>query len=202
MRFHHFIKDALKDTAHMACLKQLKNQPGLSGRELAKLAGVSQFKIRGVLDHLTHHGFLKKRIVGRSHLYDLNRRHFLIEKITPLLEVEENFFSLVGSWTLNRLSPRPLSVILFGSVAREEERPDSDVDLLLVFKKIDSEEKLLDKIQDRLSDSLEYFGNRFAPVLATTKDFQKAIKGRDPLFLGILKEGLVIAGATMNEVLL
>lgn len=202
MRWHHFIKDILRDTTHIACLKHLQNQPGLSGRELAKLTKVSQFKIRIVLDNLSRQGLLKRQVVGRAHLYTLNTHHFLVEKIKPLLEIEEDFFTFVGAWIRKRVFPKPLSIILFGSVARGEERSDSDVDLLFIYKKGGSQEKLAEKIQEAIADSLEYFGNRFAPVLTTPLDFQKAIKTRDPFFLQILKEGFVIAGATMNEVLL
>lgn len=202
MRFYHFIKDALKDAAYISCLRHLKNQADLSGRELAKLSGVSQFKIRTVLADLSRQGLLKKRLSGRSHLYALNRHHFLAEKIAPLLEIEENFFPFLGTWIINRMDRKPASIILFGSVARGEERPDSDIDLLFIYRSVDSEIKLMEKINEALSDSLEYFGNRLAPVLTTPAAFQKAIKDRDPFFLRILKEGLTIKGATMNEVLL
>lgn len=202
MRLHHFIKDAMKDAAYLSCLRHLKNQTDLSGRELAKLSGVSQFKIRAILDDLLRQGILKKHLSGRSHLYALNKHHFLAEKIAPLLEIEENFFSFLGTWIMNQMDRKPISIILFGSAARGEERPDSDIDLLFIYRTIGSETKLLEKIHEALSDSLEYFGNRLAPVLTTPAAFQKAVKDRDPFFLHILKEGITLKGATMNEVLL
>lgn len=202
MRLHHFIKDVLKDAAYLSCLRHLKNQADLSGRELAKLSGVSQFKIRTVLDDLSRQGLLKKRLSGRSHLYAFNKHHFLAEKIALLLEIEENFFSFLGTWIMNRMDRKPISIILFGSMARGEERPDSDMDLLFIYRRIDSEANLVEKINEALSDSLEYFGNRLAPVLTTPASFQKAIKNRDPFFLHILKEGITLKGAAMNEVLL
>ncbi len=60
----------------------------------------------------------------------------------------------------------------------------------------------MEKINEALSDSLEYFGNRMAPILTTPAAFQKAVKNRDPFFLRILKEGFVLKGAAINEVLL
>jgi predicted nucleotidyltransferase len=54
-------------------------------------------------------------------------------------------------WTLQQLWPRvvdevvaaadPVEVILFGSVARGDDRPDSDIDLLVVLDQIDAADK-------------------------------------------------------------
>lgn len=201
MRFNNFIRDLLGDPAQIACLKYLRYHENLSGRELAKLAGVSQFKIRSVLQNLSRQGLLKMVSVGRAYLYSLNREHFLVGKVLPILEAEGNFPTIFGAWIMERLSLEPLSIILFGSIARNEERPDSDIDLLFVFKKIASEGNLLREIQESLADTPQIFGNRIAPILTKPEAFSKAIKKRDPFFLQILKEGIVIAGIKMNEIL-
>jgi predicted nucleotidyltransferase len=51
-----------------------------------------------------------------------------------------------------RTEPNVAFAMLFGSVARGDDRPDSDVDLLIVFRK-DSLERLLD-LQNRLERAL------------------------------------------------
>lgn len=202
MRLHRFIEDLLGDKAQVACLKLLRKNPQLSGRELAKQASVSQFKIRSVLQSLSSHGLLKMRVFGKAYLYSLNKRHILIQRMKPLLELEDDFFAFFGQWVMRQVPFKPISLVLFGSMARGEERPESDIDLLVILKKMTPENEILDKIHHCLAEAIDVFGNRIAPVLTTPKDFEKAVKKKDPFFLKILKEGVVIAGSTMSEVLL
>ena len=201
MRFHAFIQDVLADKASVACLKHLQLHPHATGRELAKIAQVSQFKIRSLLQELTGQGLLKVQALGKAHLYSLNHQHYIAKKILPLLEQEEQFLSFFGQWVMQALSSfQPLSLVLYGSVARQEERPNSDVDLLLLYQESDLQKIEQHALEERLSKSVMYFGNRISVLTTSPSAWKKKIKARDPFFMQIFKQGKVIAGLPFSEV--
>jgi uncharacterized protein len=67
----------------------------------------------------------------------------------------------------------PAEVILFGSVARGEDGPDSDIDLLVVFDRIDPAEKR--HMMARIRSAIE----TFAPVDVTVTDPAEMAERRD-----------------------
>lgn len=67
----------------------------------------------------------------------------------------------------------PLEVILFGSVARGDDGPDSDIDLLVVFDHIDPEDKR--PMMARIRSAIE----TFAPVDVIVSDPLEMARRRD-----------------------
>jgi len=202
MRFKNFIQDTLGDPVHLAVLLRLAHHQHLTGRELARVVGVSQFKMRTTLAQLVEMGLLRRSQAGRSYLFSLNEEHFLIPHLKPLFQLETNLFEYLGSWILSRVPVKPVSLILYGSVARGDERADSDIDLLFVYSKLKSPDKMLVELHEALADGPQVFGNRFAPLVVSRADFKTALKKRDSFYRQIMKEGKVIAGLPLTELLL
>jgi predicted nucleotidyltransferase len=99
---------------------------------------------------------------------------------------------------LSERHPDLLAVILYGSVARHEERPSgavnpSDVDLLAVF---DSDDPLLDVHQgDSLSHTLGLAYNRHldAPQEVQVLFASRSLQEWDPTFIAnVLRDGIVL----------
>ncbi len=67
----------------------------------------------------------------------------------------------------------PLEIILFGSVARGEDGPDSDIDLLVVFDAIDPSDKR------RLMRSTRAAVTTFVPLDILVADIDEISSGRD-----------------------
>jgi len=60
--------------------------------------------------------------------------------------------------------------VLFGSLAKGSERPDSDIDVFIVVKNNQDKQKL-EGFLDKLSNiCLEVYGNRLAPYVLTEKE--------------------------------
>lgn len=202
MQFHDFLNKILGDSAKIKAIKLLIKQPeGISGRELGRLIGVSHFKSHAVLTELAKQGILTVRKAGKANIYQLNRRHLIIEKLRPIFRLEEDFFTVVGDYLFSKLKPNPLSIILYGSIARNEERPDSDIDILVIYKDGVFRPDFTDKILEKGADMPLKFGNRLSVIAVQLSKFQSGVKSKDPLFYRIFKEGRVIAGLSINEVL-
>lgn len=202
MQFHDFISKIIGDSAKIKAIKLLMKQPdGISGRELGRLIGVSHFKSHAVLTELAQQGILTVRKAGKANIYQLNKRHLLIEKLRPIFRLEENIFTLIGDFLLSNLKPKPLSIILYGSVARNEERPDSDIDILVIYDDGVFHAGLSDEILEKGSDMPLRFGNCLSAIVVPLSKFQKGVKLKEPLFYRVFKEGRAIAGLSVNEVL-
>jgi predicted nucleotidyltransferase len=104
----------------------------LTGRELHRLIGhSSETGVRRAADRLVLQGIVLRRPAGHSHLYRLNRDHLAapwVEGLAGLREQAlERLRERIDSW-----KQPPLVAVLFGSGARGEAHPASDLDLFVV----------------------------------------------------------------------
>lgn len=82
-----------------------------------------------------------------------------------------------------------VDILLYGSYARESYNEHSDIDLLIVLKKIESVGKEIDKIVDAVYDiTLEH--STLISFIPITYDDYRTINS--PLILNIKKEGISI----------
>lgn len=178
----------------------IKVELAMNGREIAQAVGLSHVKCHIALKELSAQGIISVRQVGRSNLYELQSDHILIrEWLRPLFRKEQGLKKRFAGMLVHRLSVRPESLIIFGSVAKGEERPDSDIDLLcvvsdrLALKKC---EKELFKVGEEVA---RLFGNRLAPHVIAKKALLNKFKRRDQFVRDVAKTGEVIYGKTISE---
>lgn len=205
MNFNHIIDAVCGEAVYWRIAAiLLKSSEGVSGRGLAALLKVSTFKVHHSLKFLVAQGILKSSVVGRSHLYRLNHDHVLVRKvILPLLHFQENIYWELGKEILARLKPRPLSIILYGSVARGEEKPDSDLDLFLVYR--DKDKQKVGRISENelwMENITRKYGNFVSVRRGTVGQLQWGYKEKDELMCNIVKEGRVIAGLSITDLLI
>ncbi len=175
---------------------------GVTGRQLAIMAKTSTFKMSHVLRELVTQGILFEKVVGKAHLYELNRDHIFVQKaVFPLLAFERGLLSDLGDKLAVQLKPQPVSVILFGSTARGEETASSDLDCLLLYADqypLPTDESLFDSMAQ---DFVRYYGNFVNIKSLHAGDFLKRLQSKDPLIINIAKEGKVIYGKMLTEII-
>lgn len=107
----------------------------------------------------------------------------LLEKLTKLLQEE--------------FQDRLVSVVLYGSVARGNNRKDSDIDLLLVIKglpkTITERVILFDKVERKLDDDImrlmdEGYYVTFSPVLKTPEEAVRF----SPIYMDITEDAIIL----------
>ncbi|MFH1592857.1 MAG: nucleotidyltransferase domain-containing protein [Candidatus Woesearchaeota archaeon] len=101
-------------------------------RDVARKANVGPSTAKGALDFLLSQGILKKRNVGRSHLFKV-KDGFLTRIMKILYSLSEINSSGFVEEVVSKNSSI-LSIILYGSVARGNDDKNSDIDMLIISK--------------------------------------------------------------------
>lgn len=203
MIINNVLNEIFSKRSNVSVLRILnKHLTGITGREVARLAGLSPKNCLISLTDLENLGVITRVRGGRDHHFTINRKNFLVKNsIIPLLKSESNYEESIYQMIINKMQPKCISVILFGSVARKEERISSDLDLCLVYDEKDS----LEAIEDAMSELQAEFRKKFhitaSPFYITESEFKLRSKKNRPPVTDIIKEGKLIFGKTINGLL-
>jgi predicted nucleotidyltransferase len=189
------------NTSNLAVLRVLNERViGLSGRETARLSGISLRAAQLSLSSLENLKIVDRHYGGREHIFTLNRKNFIVnEIISNIFSAEESFHVSVFKKIKSSLIKLTDSIILFGSVAREEETTDSDLDICIIYSRgLRNIEKAVSRLRDELNEN---FGVTLAPFYITKMEFKtRARKGKSPVDT-IISEGNVLSGLTIKSLL-
>jgi predicted nucleotidyltransferase len=96
------------------------------------------------LDTLTQAGLIARSTVGNQVFYQANRSNPIFTELSAILAKTVGVFQLLRS-ALEPLRKRIVSAFVFGSLAKQQETAESDVDLMIVG------EVELDEVLERLA---------------------------------------------------
>jgi len=147
--------------------------------------------------------FEKEKIVsvvrkGRIKLFklDLNDK-FVKDLLIPLFELEERIFQSVEE-RLKIIDAE--STVLYGSFARKEARPCSDIDVMVLVRDKKDVGRMAKKVEKLSEEFLEENLILFVDVM-TVSEFKKLYERDEPLIKKIVKEGKVLSGKDTLEVI-
>lgn len=168
----------------------------LTGREVARIAGVNHQAAHDTLSTFTAARLVVQIRRGRAFTYRINRDHALIQRpLSGLFAAEKQFWPRLQEDLRRRFGRRAVAVVVFGSAAREQEAPGSDVDVLLLARSSRQKEELQSLVQVQAGDVRQRFGVTLAGVVYTLDEFRRLARTGNPLARSILREGRALAGA-------
>jgi hypothetical protein len=104
----------------------------MTGREIQRVIGHGSHQgIRNAADRLAEEGVVSRRSAGNANLYELNRDHVAASWIEGLASLPAQVLGRLRD-AIDEWEQPPTLVVLFGSVARGDATPESDLDLLVV----------------------------------------------------------------------
>ncbi|MHB8896482.1 MAG: nucleotidyltransferase domain-containing protein [Candidatus Geothermincolia bacterium] len=163
---------------------------GSTGRQLAGLVGYSHTHTMAALDDLELQGLVTRRYAGNAHVFSINEENAVVTDILiPAFLFESNLLDALADMFYQGLGQKLVSVTLFGSVARGEESPDSDVDLLLVMKDEAHKEKAELKALAIGSVASRRFGAPISPIVVTQSEYDSKVKRKRGFWKEIPTEG-------------
>ena len=203
MKYKSYLDDILGQKSKIKALRYMvTRQDGISIRELSREISITQPNLSAVLKELEEAGVLKSKKIGTSLVFKLNQGHFLIDDVLfPLFQKENKSIKILTEFLLKKIKFDFVSLILFGSIARGEGGYKSDIDLVIVIDDKASAKKTESAILEINHDIIKKFGNAISPVILEKKNFQKKYRTKDKLIRNIAKDGRVLSGKLISEII-
>jgi len=199
MVIYRAFDEVFRSWSHVAVLRALVDTAtGFSGNEVARVAGMTPAAALKALTSLEQLGIVNRQRGGREHLFTLNRHNVLVrDAILALYRAERQFSEVIFATLSAMLKRSVISAAVFGSVARKEESPMSDLDLCCVVN-LEKQNNLVRELLEKESPELyRKFGVKLAPVLFTLNEFRKKFNNR--LIQSILADNRLIVGKDLKR---
>lgn len=204
MKYTHPLDDLLGQKSKVRILRYLANSGlELNGRQIAHEIGMSPWVCHQALGALRDQGILLMRNVGNTHLYRLNREHYMVQELLlPLFQKERALLETVITEITDGLPASVLSLILYGSVARSEEQPFSDIDVLAVTATEEDTAVVEQFFLQKNASLVPRFGNTVAALVVSVEGLRSRVAEGEPLMAEILQTGRAVYGIHPARLLL
>lgn len=183
MKFNASPLDILNSRMKLKIVKfLLSHEATMSEREIASILKVSHMSINRTMRELSNINFVNFTTVGKVHLWKVNRKSYafkilseFIKGISSIRKPMEDLKKII----LKNL-PRELTkkVILFGSIAKEEEKINSDIDIFILVKNSQNKKKIESFVNKLSNICLNVYGNRLAPYILTEQEIKQKRKAK------------------------
>lgn len=196
MKFQKPLDEVFQNLSHVKVLRVLANSElDLTGRQIAGLAGLSAMGAKKALDHLGVLNLLAVRRVGRAYLYRFRENNLIVQKLLKQLFIDEKTFLQEELKNVSQhFATFAHSVYLFGSVSREEESFESDIDLCVIVNNASKLEQAEEKAMEMTDHLNQVTGITPTILVMTREDFQNRFKSGDVLARNIVEEGQILYG--------
>jgi predicted nucleotidyltransferase len=198
MKLHNYASQILGNKVTIGVLKVLVRYKGkiFTVRELARVSGFSHPEVSKVVKQLEESGVLRLQPIGRAYQISLNEESYILRSmIEPMfLAEEETINSLISTIRPFFKNKKIISVVIFGSVAKGQERETSDVDLLIIAEDRDTANECAAEASNA---TVLKFGTALSPLIM---DKQKFIRKRnEKLVKSILESYMFVYGKDLRE---
>ncbi|WIE80957.1 nucleotidyltransferase domain-containing protein [Curtobacterium sp. MCSS17_016] len=149
---------------------------------IVERTGRSRTGVRRALEHLVQQGIVLFDDIGGLKTYRLNHDHLLAPQVVAISRARNEFLDRLR----DACAQMPLRyAAMFGSAARGEMRPDSDIDLIFIA---DAQHRATveDRTHDLAMAARMWTGNPVNPIYFSTED----ITSSDELLHTIAEEGV------------
>ena len=207
MRFDQPLNQIFDHEVKIRVLRFLCRRGGQwSGRRLAAELQVNPTTMYKTLRELREATVLDFQKVGNNFVYSLADDHYLVQEILrPVFRQEAHGVAQVAIRLRQALGPAlqrgVVTVVLYGSVARRQERPTSDLDVLFLVRSPHAKRQVQHALNQHWEALMRRFGNSLAPYVNTVHEAQQKSRRGVALFQEILKAHQVLWGRPLEEVL-
>lgn len=196
MLYHNYLEMLLGSKVKVKVLRTLCRHMGkeFTIRELADFLGLSHMGVLKALDDLYKMNAIRIRVIGKSHVIGINAESYAARLVDKMFRTEEETLNELIKLLKKRLCDQTvISVLIFGSVARGEEGPLSDIDLFVLTKDKEEAEVAVSKLQNEVSLR---FGNAISPYIVSEEEL--AGKDKVQILEEMRKNNIVVCGKPLG----
>lgn len=167
-----------------------------TGRQVHALTnGSSESGVRNALKRLNAQGIVTRTPVGAADHYSLNHQHLMAKYIKSMVNVRSEFLRVIEE-EVSKWDITPVCAAVFGSSARADMQPDSDIDIFIVRpKSIDFGLNLWRAQCASLSSQItSWTGNDAQIFELNEKGIDQELTSKDGVIFSIIEEGMIFFG--------
>lgn len=172
----------------------------LNLRSIAQLAGISQAQTSRLLPVLVELGVVERREVPPASLFRLVPEHIASQALLALARSAESVRTEMGRLARSLPHP-PVSVIVFGSFARQEADTRSDIDVVVIRpREVDEDDDAwVDSLHAWRSAVRRLSGNIVEVLEVDADEAATKLRGRSQVWADIRRDGQVVHGLGLDE---
>ncbi|HDY76075.1 MAG TPA: ArsR family transcriptional regulator [Candidatus Marinimicrobia bacterium] len=203
------IDDIVDSPSKLAILRVFASREGLktTGREIAKLAGFSVPSTHESLKDLYARNVLMREIIGRQHIYSLNEKDRIVQKIIrPMFEVENNYKQEIRDLLLKEIKKAGIksiivSLILYGSAQKKTAQKVGDVDVAVIVAKSTDVDRVFEIFNSKIAERFKsFFGIHLDFYVKSVSEFRELLQKNRPPVSTLIKSYTNLFGKEPLEV--
>lgn len=156
----------------------------------------SPFGVRKALARLADAGLVTANRVGSTQTWRANRRHLLWPAVEIAVDARVRLLDLIRQHVQRS---EGVDAYLYGSLARRESSPDSDVDLLLVFSDDHTPDQVADIAGDLSDDIAAWTGNPAQTFSVTRSELRELIREGGSIVRSFESDAIPLVGPTFLQ---
>jgi predicted nucleotidyltransferase len=161
-------------------------------RQIARQVDASVGAVQRELQKLAEVDLIVRTAVGNQVFYQINQRNPVFAEMKALVGKTVGIFNILRS-RLEPLAGRIAIAFVYGSVARREERAESDIDLMIIGT------VSADDVLARLSDIETTLGRAVNPTVYSMREFKRKLKAGNHFLNAVLHDAKVLVIGNANE---
>lgn len=178
MKFHGSLLDILTSKTRVKIVRfLLTHETSMSEREIASILKVSHMSVNRTMRELESAHFCSFVSVGKSHVWKVNRTSYAFKALSALIMDVTAIKTPLSDLRTTLIKCLPVNIVrkavLFGSVSKGTERPDSDIDIFLLVKNSHDKERLVPFIEKLSDRCFAAYGNRVVPYTLTEQEMRQ-----------------------------
>jgi predicted nucleotidyltransferase len=192
------LTQVLGTEANVRLLRELSLHGGqLSAPSLVSRTALAKGSVRTGLNALLEFGVVVVRGNRHAQLYSLRLDHPLRAPIEALFEAEQARFDAIQQairQAATTCEPSPIATYVYGSVARGQDRPDSDLDILIIAEREDDVSTVTGALREALEEPAERIGFLPSVIGLSLDDITRYMRDAQSSWRGSLQEVMVVTG--------
>lgn len=194
MKFHNILEEIFSSKIKIAIMRLvcLNPEKKFSGREIARLLNISSSRASEMLELFRKNRVVNRGRIGKTSEWSLNKESIVVNEVSSLINLDRKVYKDLKSRIYEDLIKEKsiLKVILYGSVARRKEKPDSDIDVFILVKTKKDKEIASELVQRLNNYLLPRYGNVLSESIYSEREWR--LMGKSKIYKKIEREGEII----------
>ena len=175
-------------------------EASFSIRQISRVANIAFPQALRIVNHESARGLILIEQAGRSKMCRFNREHLAAGAVVELIRLRDRIIQVIEDEILTWIT-KPIHSSLFGSAARGEGGPDSDLDVLIIRpdevpQNEWEEQKYLSglRLKTKTGNTVSWFD-------ISITELKTASKGAEPIFAEWKRDGIPLSGSLLSDLL-